>query len=356
MKKMKFNESKSQIMVIAKTEKNIELKLNNSQIPITKVYTYLGDEFNNKNTYEDMIKTRKNKARQTTREILSTCRNAIFKEKEIEVGLKLMKTILIPRLIHNSETWTNITKTLICELEKEQSYYLKRLLHLPDSTPTIGVLYECGIIPIEELLWSKKLRYYQKLLKTNNKTIIEIIKTQTEMKLPRCWITEMKQYLEQNNINNTEEEIKRMTVNTWKRIVNKNTAERLKQKLSKEKSTKTMFITECKEQKYLKMLDSKDSRLAIRIRLKMIDTTKYMKSKYEEDKCRLCLKEKEDILHILMCEKNEIKYDKQQATRIIYNLHSDETIYIAESSNIIDSIMKRRKNQEQTNATTSLST
>ena len=44
---MKFNDSKTQIMVIAKTEKNIELKLNNSPIPITKVYTYLGDELNN---------------------------------------------------------------------------------------------------------------------------------------------------------------------------------------------------------------------------------------------------------------------------------------------------------------------
>ena len=66
-----------------------EIKLNNIKIPDTEKYTYLGDGFNSRNTFEELIKTRTNKVQYTIKEILSTCRNEIFKLKKQKLDKNL---------------------------------------------------------------------------------------------------------------------------------------------------------------------------------------------------------------------------------------------------------------------------
>ena len=66
-----------------------------------------------------------------------------------------MRKRLIPKIFHNCETWTNVKKKLITELDKGQYFFVERLLELPDSTPKIGSLYESGIIPAEKKLDGK---------------------------------------------------------------------------------------------------------------------------------------------------------------------------------------------------------
>ena len=64
--------------------------------------------------------------------------------------IKLFETCLMPVIIHGLEVCGRITATEMKELSKIQVSALKQILHLPKSTPNIGILFETGIWPIKE--------------------------------------------------------------------------------------------------------------------------------------------------------------------------------------------------------------
>ena len=57
-------------------------------------------------------------------------------ECRIEAALQYYNGILCPKLLTNSETWSNISSQNHIELEKIQNQTLKRLLRLPTGTPS----------------------------------------------------------------------------------------------------------------------------------------------------------------------------------------------------------------------------
>ena len=69
----------------------------------------------------------------------------------------------IPKLLFNAESWINLSKMNIQELEKIQSNSLKLLLRIPYSTPAIGLLLELKIPTIKAAIDKKKLLYLHKL-------------------------------------------------------------------------------------------------------------------------------------------------------------------------------------------------
>ena len=149
-----------------------------------------------------------------------------------------MDTILILRIFYNSETWTNITQQLTNELDKIHTKLLKRPRDLPDSTPKIELLCECGIVPAEQRIWRNKLIYHRKILTSRNKTTRDIITTQEKMQLPKCWNSELTKYIEENLTTNNEA-IRKMDITKWTNSVNKHIQKQLKIKL-KEKQKKTV--------------------------------------------------------------------------------------------------------------------
>ena len=103
----------------------------------------------------------------------------------------------------------------------------------------------------------------------------------------------------QNNLNITEEII-HITKEQQKRKVNEviikiEQCQRNKNKIYKKIHTTGNQTALKSEQKKKK---KKKKKTAMRLRLKMIDTKMYMKSKYDEDKCRLCKAETENTQHI----------------------------------------------------------
>ena len=79
---MKFNYKKTQMMIISRKKITLKMELNNKEIQNTQLYTYLGDEFNSRNTYDDIIITRKKKAQQTIRDIISMVKQTSSKQKK----------------------------------------------------------------------------------------------------------------------------------------------------------------------------------------------------------------------------------------------------------------------------------
>ena len=77
--------------------------------------------------------------------------------------MKYYETVILPKLLTNAETWNNLTAENLCELEGIQNRAIKRLLRLPQGTPSQGLLNELGIWNIQTMILQKKLMYFHKI-------------------------------------------------------------------------------------------------------------------------------------------------------------------------------------------------
>ena len=81
-------------------------------------YKYLGDNLNYKNNLDMNLEKREKQAHLDTMEIIAISKGMNIPEKDIQVKLKLIEVVIIPKLYYNSETWTNMRKSDISNLDK----------------------------------------------------------------------------------------------------------------------------------------------------------------------------------------------------------------------------------------------
>ena len=75
----------------------------------------------------------------------------------MEISLKLIESILIPKILYGCETWTNISKQQLNILEKIQKDAVTKTNSIPSTTPYQGITYECGHMPIKYRIRMKRL-------------------------------------------------------------------------------------------------------------------------------------------------------------------------------------------------------
>ena len=75
-------------------------------LKVVTQFKYLGDVLNSRGDNSEMIKDWVGKAVGTTNEIISLCKEVNFGKNQISNMLLLYRSIFIPRLIYNCETWT----------------------------------------------------------------------------------------------------------------------------------------------------------------------------------------------------------------------------------------------------------
>lgn len=85
----------------------------------------------------------------------------------IETRLVMYEKTGLPKLINNLECWTKIEKKEMKENERKvkiQGQMLKRLMGLPKSTPTLGILKETGMWTLEMRIKYHRMMLYQFLV------------------------------------------------------------------------------------------------------------------------------------------------------------------------------------------------
>ncbi len=200
-KKMKFNDQKTKAMIVTKKKSQTsKLTLNKNEIKYCDSYKYLGDILNRKNTYDDMVTSRMSTAAKTVNEIIALTEHSFMKPVSIEIGLKLFKAILIPRIFHNCETWSNIGHKTIKEFDKVMLNFLKRLLHLPRSAPNLAVFSETGTLNAQHFIWKAKANFLYRIVNSRNTALTEMFTHQINSNLPQCWAYEMKSICDQIKI------------------------------------------------------------------------------------------------------------------------------------------------------------
>ena len=70
----------------------------------------------------------------------------------------LWNMAIIPSLLNNCGVWTEIDEKTVQRLEDLQNTYVRRVLHVPLSTPKVSLRSETGLLSIKHRIWEEKIR------------------------------------------------------------------------------------------------------------------------------------------------------------------------------------------------------
>ena len=89
----------------------------------------------------------------------------------VEVGLVLWQAGIVPSLIYNSCTWTDISPVAEERLEELQYQYLRLLLAVPRSCPKVALRQQTGLISMKYRVRQEKIMFVHHLKGLDVKTL-----------------------------------------------------------------------------------------------------------------------------------------------------------------------------------------
>ena len=192
------------------------------------------------------------------------------------VGIEIWELAILPQLLNNSETWTNVDKKTLEILENIQLTFYRNMFATPRTCPTPALLWETGGMLMEVRIDKKKLLFYYHVLNLPDNSLAKIIATtQIKFNYPGL-MTECKMLLIRYDLPELEDHSK----GQWKKIVEKALNEFNKRTLlEKIKNYKKLDFVKLKKEdyetkNYLASLNIADARLKFALRTCMTKTVK----------------------------------------------------------------------------------
>jgi len=165
------------------------LFLCNKPVNVVQLEKYLGDYISTEglaHSIQATIEKRKPKALQSIFEIKSVvedCRSNVV--GGLIAGLDIWELAIIPFILNNSETWTEIGKQSIEILDNLQLTFLRSLLRTPKTCPIGSILLDTGSILIFHRISQRKLMFYHHLINLPNHSLAyQIAKIQENLGYP----------------------------------------------------------------------------------------------------------------------------------------------------------------------------
>ena len=144
-------------------ETNSSWMLGDQTIHKCDTYKYLGDIIHRNGKNNDNLKERCDKLRNTVRAIITCCKSEIMQKVGVKALLKLHEAETMSAFSYNAETWT-LNKSECQLLEKTELFALKKMIGLPQTTPTAGIIFTLGTQSTSIRIHTKQLLYLHKIL------------------------------------------------------------------------------------------------------------------------------------------------------------------------------------------------
>ena len=339
--KMEYHPTKT--MVMTNDPKPPQIILNNQPLQITEEYKYLGDIITINNSLQPLITERKNIITGTVAEIVTILNQT--GQYSITAAKQYLEGVIQPKLILNSESWNQITDEDLKELEKIYSQSLKRLLHLPYSTPTKGLYSEMGILSIKSQIIKKRLMFLHRILNKNENTLSRKIMLEQENLPGNNWLKTTQDQLKELNIQNDIHEMNNLTKYKWKKIIDEAIWKKEQENFEiwKIQSKKCNHMKNIKTKNYIQQLTPQRAKIILEIRLGILDVKDNYHGRYPDTACRNCFKEKETAEHFIKCLTKEQKGPIEHLQEIwklenIKNIQeiADHCIHLMTNNNYIE--------------------
>ena len=307
-KLLDFNHDKSVLIVMGSKKnkkkidedmKNYPLTLCGRVMKITNSEKYLGDMIDSGGLAESVTATVMKRKGITITNIIET--KAVIEDYRansiggLVVGIEIWELAILPQLLNNCETWTQIDKKTIGVLEDIQLMFFRNMFATPRTCPTPALLWESGGMLMEVRIDRKKLLFYHHIWNLPDNSLAKnIAVNQTKLNYPGL-MTECKMLLVKYNLpeweNFTKLQWKKMVDTALKEYNKRTLLDKIKKykKLEFEKLSKE----DHEKKKYLASLNIADARLKFALRTCM---TKTIQANYKGDpefrannwKCQEC--------------------------------------------------------------------
>ena len=107
---------------------------------------------------------------------------------KLKSGIDLWETSVIPMLLYNAETWQDINKTTVEQLEKLQVKFLRSLFSVGSGCPLPLLYSQTGTLRMEFRILEKKVNFLHHLKSLPESALArEILEIQTEVGLPAIY-------------------------------------------------------------------------------------------------------------------------------------------------------------------------
>ena len=235
----------------------------------------------------------------------------------IRCGLDLWEICIVPSLLSNSGTWSEIRDCHYRELDALQEYFIKRLLLLPKSTPKPALLYDSDMVKMKSRVQKNILNFVKHTAMLDSKDLAkEILEEQVANKWPGL-ITDAMEICEDLEINGLlDAEVPKKTFKrTVKTAIRTRNDEDVKEEMNKYKKMDILRKEKNKNNKYIEEETIPKARILYRYRCDMYDAKLNFKNNkdYKNDNymCDSCESEQEDNLHVLHCPSyKDLRMDK----------------------------------------------
>ena len=270
---------------------------------------YLGDWFHNgglSQSVEATVSDRSGKIKGAIMEVA-----AVMEDMRMQVvgGLMgawdLWNHALIPSLLNNCGTWTEMSSTTSIKLEELQNLFLRRMLRVPVSIPKA----ETGFLSMKHRIWAEKVSLAAAIRRMD---VTSLPRQVMEEQVAYGWpglVKEVFDICEEIMIPNVMED------DVPKRIIKEalifHNCQEIRmeietKKMKKLKDIKNEDFSETKQ--YMKKKSISESRTQFRIRTNMLELRGNMKGSHKNDlSCLGCKKQdtQEDQLHVMSCSAYE---------------------------------------------------
>jgi hypothetical protein len=303
-----FSTDKSKWMCIAnrKEVEDIDIQVRQGKIGKTDVYKYVGNMVNNKGNMDDQLAYMEGKIGGIIREGKKMCCRSRIGKAEIEAKRLVYEVLAETAVYYNVEAWTNLRMSDTQMLKTLQAKILKGLFGLPKTTPYWGLINELGVMPIISRLTYKKLMLYHNIINSDEDRIAKhLVREQERRGIEECWFGEVKKEASGIGIRLSEDQVKGKLKSEWKKEVKERVQEKVTKDLEEKKKEgkKLRFLRVKGHETYLNDVHNDDARMAIKIRLNMLE---WIEGNFgKETKCPLCKQEKDTTEHVFVCEEME---------------------------------------------------
>ena len=344
MNLMEFHPDKSKYISTKKSDDRIDI--GDTQLKITDNYIYLGDVISANGALKETIDLRSKACTAVVAELNAIIEETVAEDILIDAVILYHKSIIIPKLCLNSETWKLCTAELE-EMEKIQNKSLKRMLRLPQGTPSIGLKAELGIMSIESIIAKRKLMFLHRMLNLPSSNITRRVLIE-QLKMPgETWLNSIIKLCQSLRLNDNLETIKEYPKILWKNQVNQAVLSSDEDALAVWSTTSKKYRSKdlnLKKKGYINYLPPSLAMTILKTRLGMIEVKTNFKNMFSDVTCRKCKKEDETLHHVLKCGHKHNEIEEQ----ILKNL--DEILSDVDSSDpdIVMSVAKVIQKELQT--------
>ena len=312
-KKFTFSnkDGKTNIMIMKnnnKEEKELELYVKRGKIKKTDKYKYLGDIYTDKGNNIEKIQGRIKNIEYMATEVKRQGSYYRVGKADTQVRRLLIEATVIPSILANTETWTNITKKEMEMLDKAQYRMMLIIYEQKQGTPYLGMLNETGFWPFSFIVKYKQLMWLHTLIHSEERRVARKVLLEQFEEKEKNWVQQVKQWSKEIGIIVKLEIIKQISKPKWKKMVKDKLEKRIQLEIQEEanKKTKLRFIKEEKfeEKQYMKRYNMKTCKEIMKLRLNMIDVKANFKGDHKENmNCSAGCNVKESTEHILKCKK-----------------------------------------------------